>query len=403
MKLQLKLVALGILRRVLRLVGGAIPVRPKKWVIGGDRQLAPEGNSLHLFRHVLQHRPDLRLIWISRSTACVETIRSSGGEAYLNFSVHGIFHVLTAEVYCFSIDPSDVELVNPSRTMVVNLWHGMPMKKIIYDAADSKLRTVSRPTIWQRFAAGVKWSDVVFHIATSSYYAEILASAFRGGAVEITGEPRCDLFFKPDRGERAAKIRRSMGWEKRRIVTYLPTHRKYGKGARAQPLFAARESEVRARFGADVLIVTKNHSLMASAKSGTATGFRIELERGSIETQDLLLVTDILVTDYSSVFVDFLLTDRPIYFLWSDDYATADNELYFSDPRLLPGTVVATERELEDALASALNCSRQDADRRRELMGRYHAYCDGRGSERVLQTIDRYQAVVREKREERRG
>lgn len=392
MKLLLKLVTLGLLSRLLRAVGFVFPVKPRKWVVGGDRGLLPEGNSLHLFDYVLAQRPDIRIVWITRAKICVAAVRARGGEAHLNFSLVGLFHVLTAEVYLFSIDPSDVALVNPKRTLVVNLWHGMPMKKILHDAMESSLRTVARPTIWQRFAQGVAWSDVSFHIATADYYREILQSAFRSPSVEITGQPRDDFLVGADRLQRSLEIKRHMGWEGRLVITYLPTHRKYGKGQRPSTLFHDREAEVRERLGAKVLIVTKNHSLMGASdvRKPPSDAIIVELDRGAIETQALLLATDVLVTDYSSVFVDFLLTNRPIIFYWVDDYATGDNELYFNDEALLPGKVVTAENDLLEVLAMAQRDSRYTQEMRMRLINRYHTHVDGKSSARVIAKIDEY-------------
>ena len=90
-----------------------------------------------------------------------------------------------------------------------------------------------------------------------------------------------------------------------------------------------------------------------------------------IFTQDLLLITDILFTFYSSCYIDFLNTGRTIIFYPYDlnDYITHDRELYFDyyDELITPGVKCITEEELIKAIESTVKDPDLDYEKRQNL------------------------------------
>ncbi|NUO96317.1 MAG: glycosyl transferase, partial [Nonomuraea sp.] len=100
---------------------------------------------------------------------------------------------------------------------------------------------------------------------------------------------------------------------------------------------------------------------------------------------DLLLVTDVLVTDYSSVMFDFAATGRPIVFYGYDlaKYSTKRG-LYLDLPEQAPGPVLSTSSEVVDALRSIDDVAAAHADRYEAFRAAYAPKDDGKATARVV-------------------
>ena len=118
-------------------------------------------------------------------------------------------------------------------------------------------------------------------------------------------------------------------------------------------------------------------------------GVIVDLTIKNVDPQELLFITDILITDYSSCYIDFLLFNRPIIFFQYDNYEGSDNELYFSIGENNPGPVVKTENELENELENLLDGKDEYDKRRNYYLEKYHRYKDGNSSKRVFELVSR--------------
>jgi len=104
---------------------------------------------------------------------------------------------------------------------------------------------------------------------------------------------------------------------------------------------------------------------------------------------DLLLVADVLVTDYSSSMFDFAATGKPMVFFTPDlaHYSEDLRGFYFDLLAEAPGPVVATRDELHDALADAESGAPEFAARRAEWRERFTPFDDGHAGARVVERL----------------
>ena len=103
----------------------------------------------------------------------------------------------------------------------------------------------------------------------------------------------------------------------------------------------------------------------------------VDLTAKDFDPQELLFISDLLITDYSSCYIDYLLLKRPVIFYFYDSYETEDNELYFTPQDHKVGDVCYSEEEL---LGSIQNPRYFDSDL-------YHKYTDSNSSERIFKRI----------------
>ncbi|MEU7352890.1 CDP-glycerol glycerophosphotransferase family protein [Streptomyces albidoflavus] len=231
---------------------------------------------------------------------------------------------------------------------VVQTWHGTPLKRIGRDLAGS-------PAADPHYIAALphrsaQWSLLV---SPNRFSTPILRHAFGyTGPVLESGYPRNDLLDAHGRAERAARVRRRLGIpEDRTVVLYAPTWRedrpkRGGRYALDLPLDPARAA---AELGDSHVLLVRRHYLVGGSVPG---GDNVRDVSRSPDVAELLLVSDVLVTDYSSLMFDFAQTGRPMLFhTWDlDHYRDTLRGFYFDFESSAPGPLLTDAEEVVEAL-----------------------------------------------------
>lgn len=234
--------------------------------------------------------------------------------------------------------------------VVVQAWHGTPLKKIGWDIEDVQfangdyLQKVARES--------ENWS---FMVSPNRFSTPILERAMRfEGEILEAGYPRNDVIYAPDRDERAVEVRRRIGVpEGKRVILYAPTWRDdqfYGPGRYKLNLQIDLRA-ARAALGDDYVLLVRKHPNVADSVPGAGDGFVFDVSAFP-DINELFLATDVLVTDYSSLMFDFANTGRPMLFFTYDleHYRDKLRGFYFDFEQRAPGPLIATSDELIQAL-----------------------------------------------------
>lgn len=220
------------------------------------------------------------------------------------------------------------------------------------------------------------------------FYAE--AYGVPASHIYPVGVPRTDLFF---REEVAARKSRQL-WQKypvlqeKRVVLFAPTFRGSGNQTAYYPRERFPLEQVMEGLPEDVVLVIKNHPFVRERfEIPAAFSDRILDLTGTENINDLLFVTDVLVTDYSSVIFEAAILRIPMLFYAFDlqDYM-ADRDLYFDFSGFVPGRVcqeiTILLQEIRHCLESEDACDPGEAFREFFL-----GSVDGHSTERVVQLI----------------
>jgi CDP-glycerol glycerophosphotransferase (TagB/SpsB family) len=363
------------------------------WVFGAWYGKHYSDNSKYLFRYLNRKNTDLKLIWIGDDKEVIKEVINDGGEACWMLSLKSLYWVLKAKVYVYSTSPSDICLYDSKNTIFVNVWHGMPMKKICCDHQKPIKKKVNFLQIINRFILfkiiHQKVPEPHLIPATSKFTAKFLKSAFRTKNVYILGQPRDDVFFIKNRNHFKSYLGYNIS--NKTIVTYLPTHRKYGFD-QTKKLFSSNEMEQEAEeifLANNIIFFEKRHfSDKQSPRLSNLTSI-IDISEKNIDVQELLCISDVLITDYSSCFVDFILTKRPIIFYPYDlnDYIINDNDLYFDYKSNVPGPIVYNEKELLSTIVKFTHDSAIYNKMYNIKADKFQLFSDGRNCERVADAI----------------
>jgi CDP-glycerol glycerophosphotransferase len=236
-----------------------------------------------------------------------------------------------------------------------------------------------------------QWSVL---LSPSPYATAAFRSAFRyQGRVLEEGYPRNDVLALGKETDTGLAIREKLGIPAdRKVVLYAPTFRddqSAGTGRFSFDLPLDLEN-FHKRFGDDTVLLLRTHVLVSS---------RLEIPESVSESvydvsaypeiQELHLASDVLVTDYSSVFFDFAILQRPIVFYAYDleRYRDTLRGFYLDYDTELPGPVVQTEEELFAAIDAARAPDLQRQEKLEAFAAKYAPKDDGNAARRVVDQL----------------
>ncbi|WP_425839858.1 bifunctional glycosyltransferase/CDP-glycerol:glycerophosphate glycerophosphotransferase [Streptomyces fractus] len=271
--------------------------------------------------------------------------------------------------------------------VVVQTWHGTPLKKIGHDIDSPQF--ADRDYLERLPTEVGQWSMLV---SPNRFSTPIMRRAFGfDGEILETGYPRNDIHYAPDRAERAAQVRRRLGLpDGKRVVLYAPTwrdHLFYGAG-RYKFDFRIDLAEARRQLGDDHILLVRRHPNVVDPVPGAGDGFVWDVTAYS-DMADLMLITDVMVTDYSSLMFDFANTGRPMLFFTYDldHYRDTLRGFYFDFEADAPGPLLSTSQELIESIRDVDRSQEQYAFRYRRFQRDFCDLDDGNAAGRVVDRL----------------
>lgn len=210
------------------------------------------------------------------------------------------------------------------------------------------------------------------------------------GTILPSGTPRCDIFYSPDTEERRNKVKSALGLSTDdNVLLYAPTFRKGDKLNCYNLDFERLAHVLGQKKGGNWKVLLRLHPHLQAYSKELLKGQNVLDVTRYDDIQELLLVSDMLITDYSSLMFDFAETRRPccLYAPDLEDYQKEDRGLYF-DINRLPFPLCVTQEDLENQIQSF------DEKKYRESIGSFlkevGSYEDGKASERVTRYIEKW-------------
>lgn len=285
-------------------------------------------------------------------------------------NIRGLFSFFRCKyaLYCFGKYP-----VKPRRGQkVFNLWHGMPLKRV--------------GNMVEGFEE-VDYNYFTHLLCTSEFFSPLMKESFSCGdeSIVICGEPRTDEMVK------AAQSRENG----EKLLFWLPTFRK-GRSDELDILSREQFERLDAmceKHGWSVIVKLHPLSEANSADYDILNNIKIatqkEFEQWDEGLYTLLGRTDCLITDYSSVYFDFLLLDRPIGFAAGDidEYGDERGFTMKNPSEYMAGEICRNGEEMLGFI-EAVFCGKDTFKEKRNEMNRlFNFYRDGDNCRRVLEAV----------------
>lgn len=276
----------------------------------------------------------------------------------------------------------------------VQLWHGTPLKRLGYDIAKSDNVMNSQKEIREKYKIDAEKFKYI--LAPSAFAGEKFASAWnlnktgKKDSVLVAGYPRND-FLKNYTEEDVKAIKEELSIpQDKKVILYAPTWRDNQHNSEIGYVYKpeADFDMLRDELGDDCVILFRAHYLVANAFDFEKySGFVYDVSEVA-DINRLYIASDILITDYSSVFFDFANLKRPIVFYMYDfDSYANDIRGFYVDTAELPGPIVKTSSELIQAI-KAINLKEFDFDKEYPNFSKKFNYLDdGNASKRVIEEI----------------
>lgn len=298
---------------------------------------------------------------------------------------------------CIIINSSFAEGVTLKKGQILmQTWHGTPLKRLGFDLDKTGDKLNSIHDNRRRYALNAKRFSYL--ISPSPECSRRLCTAFgldrlgRQDIIRETGYPRNDMLYTASESDIAA-IRARFGIaEGKRVALYAPTYRdnshQSGVGYIGENMLDF--DLLRQQLGEDWVILFRPHYFIANAFDFSRyAGFVINAAETD-EVSELYLISDVLITDYSSVFFDYANLRRPMIF-YMYDMEQYGNEIrgFYSDCDELPGPMVHTQERLTEELLSLGNYTDRFGEKYAAFCEKYNPLDDGHAAERAIGLLRR--------------
>lgn len=363
---------------VLRGISYLFPRSKKIWIFDSWRGERFADNAKYLFLYAHSNTVDVKCVWLSRSREIIAVLRERGYEAHHVNSPWGLYYTLRSKVHIFDSHPYSFNYWVAGGALTLNLWHGLPFKKLFEDARATKQHN------WLYASRGLRrlWHSYFNprHLVRGEYVAipgafwtEIFSRAFRVPKQNllIAGYMRNEVLSTTIKDSElgvdlhALETIRNLHNSGKKTVIYMPTFRDGKNNPILDGIKDFRQLDAFFREH-DTHFFLKFHHEKTLILEGLT---HIHVIDSATDAYPIVRYVDILITDYSGIFFDFLLLDRPIILFPFDidDYTKVRREMYFDYDSMIAGPKAYTIDELQRYIRDALNGEDVYVGKRKEI------------------------------------
>ena len=363
-------------------------IRPDShiWLFSSTDNSHYNYNSRYLFEYVKENLPEITPLFVINDSELRNSLSSKYGKQYFieTESIQGIRQALSAGVWFTSAGLPAYGTGLHKKRLIINLWHGVPLKKIAL--LDPNLKKAARIYFKKIFS-----ENYTCILTTSHELIPLMARSFAVSEdkIKVWGQPRNDgLFQKNDCREILGQLFPDLP-EYTKTVLYAPTFRDYGQ-VQLFPFKDFDQKQLKAFLDEkNMLLFIRTHV----AEQGSAApylGKRIRF-LGNEQAEDvtgILNIFDCLITDYSSIYIDYLLTDKPMIFLPYDRQQYLDGRgMNFDYDDVTPGPKPETFNDFLDALSPKEDFWKSERTRVNRLFNEIQHPCAADICNKVLKMI----------------
>lgn len=334
------------------------------------------------FIWIFDHPEEYKFLEKNKNTKLVMN-QSKECERYLHQSKYWIFNYRILDYWV------------PAKNQVyIQCWHGTPLKRLGYDITHSDNAMNSVKEIQSKYKIDTKRLDYL--LSPCTFVTEKFASAWnlkdfgKCEAILEIGYPRND-FLTNYSTDIIYSVKEKLGLEKcnKKIILYAPTWRDNQHDSESGYVYnnPVDFSFLQNQLGDEYVILFRAHYLVAdNFDFGEYEGFVYDVSKFD-DINQLYIISDLLITDYSSVFFDYAILERPMLFYMYDMEEYRDEMRgFYLDVSSLPGPILKTEEELVEAIAKVRFGPGEDK-KIRAFNKTYNTRNDGRAAERLADMI----------------
>ena len=342
------------------------------------------GNTKYLFLY-LNEFSNYECVWVSRSKEVVRELKERGYFSLYAFTFKALSKLRKARCVFITHGKGDVLPIKFSKkTKLIFTWHGNPIKKVGFDSPTLKNNRYDTKIL------DILSKEISYIVVSSEDEKRKMETSYRVPLerIIVTGYARHD--FLCNRTEEEINLfKEKLGLSKdiKNIILYGPTFRE--EKIAKMPFSKTNMIEL------DNFLKETNSILIFKAHPGVTEIATIDLNNiiipdSYLDPQELLLASDVLISDYSSIMFDFLLTgNKPIIsFPYDLEFYKEERGLYYDYLKFIPAPIVYNIPDLIYYLKTIKHWSPEYEERRRNVCKLVNTFNDGNSSKRVAKFLD---------------
>lgn len=354
---------------------------------------------------------DFEFVWIANKPEDFKELLSNPNTSIVKKFTNAHYKAYASSKYWVN-NMSVAEYLTPREGQVyIETWHGVPLKRMGFDIETDVDPRQSKSDMLRKYEEKAK--KFTYMLSSSPFYTEKLTSAFaidKYASTDIfvnTGYPRNDFLYNYKEEQRQEILEKLNLPLDKKYILYAPTWRdtQYENGKIVYQV-ALNFEKFMNRLPEDYVLLFRAHHHVKSVNSDNAEMSNVINVADVPDINDLYVISDLLITDYSSTMFDYAILKRPMVFYMYDlqDYGENVRGFYF-DINEIPGPIVQKEEEVADAVLELLNNFQYD-EKYQKFNEKFNTYNSGHSSKNVIDTCftnkvsDNY-LELKEKRNER--
>lgn len=342
-----------------------------------------------IYEYIKENHPEYQLYWAA-DRRHLSIFQEKGLPHVKRLSLKWIFLMARAKYWVINAR-LPLWIKKPKKTVYLQTWHGTPLKKLGVDIDDVQMPGTDTEKYKRNFVLEAKKWDYL--VSPNRYSTDIFKRAFQFKKDMLeTGYPRNDYLVNNNNQEEIQKLKQHLGMPlDKKVILYAPTWRDnqfYEKG-KYKFNMELNLQRLKEAFGDTHTILLRMHYLVAeNLNLNGYEDFVMDFSEHE-DIRELYLISDMLITDYSSVFFDYANLKRPILFFVYDleDYRDNLRGFYLNFEKKAPGPLVRTTEEIIREIKVVEHKGFQPSQAFNEF---YEQFCyleDGQAAKRVVNQV----------------
>ena len=351
-----------------------------------------------IYNYLISHDEykDYKFIWAFKDLE-KDHIKNNKNTIIVKSKSFKYYYYLSKSKYWIVNSLLDLSVIKKSKQVYVQCWHGTPLKKLRCDINVTGGVLNTKEEVIKRNNLDVKKID--YFISPSKYATSKFISAFnlkelnKEKIIIEKGYPRNDKLINYNNND-IEKIKKDLNIPTdKKVILYAPTFRDdehtsgVGYTYKLNIDFDLLQKELK-----DYIILFRAHYFIANSfEFDKYKDFIYDVSKYD-DINDLYIISDLLITDYSSVFFDYAILERPIIF-YMYDYDNYKNNLrdFYIDLKELPGPIVKDEKNLVTSIKEKNNKYKNMYS---SFNKKFNPYEDGTSAERIVKEILKWKKLV---------
>jgi len=309
-------------------------------------------NPKAIYEYLLKHHPHFNMYWCMDKDY-TKNFTNKNLKLVRRYSFKWLL-LLGFSKYWITNSRMPTTIPKPKHTTYIQTWHGTPLKKLAFDMEEVHMpKTTTEKYKADFYKESRNWD---YLISPNRYSSEIFKRAFQFEKKMLEcGYPRNDILYNGNHKEHIEEIKIKLHIPlNKKVILYAPTWRdnQFHKVGQYKFDLPFNLSDLQQKYGKEYIVLFRMHYLIAeNLDLSQYEGFAYDFSQ-EIDINELYLVSDLLITDYSSVFFDYANLKRAIIFYMYDieEYRDTLRGFYFDIEKEAPGPIVKNMQELNEAL-----------------------------------------------------